>query len=165
MKTPESVRKYLVDGIAGTPAVLTALLAKIAPGDDLWDARPDPERFTLREAVAHLADWDDIFIRRVERIRDEDHPFLESVDEGRLCEERNYAAQDGPANLKRLKESHPGLASLLRSLPDEAWERTAHREFVGDVTMAQLAAMILGHDAYHLRQAADYVAMRPQAVV
>ena len=157
MKTAHSVRKYVIDGIEGEPSVLSAVLASVGPEDSHWDKRLFPERITLREALAHWADWDEVFIRRIERIRDEEHPFLESVDEGRLCEERKYVGQDGIENLVRQKMSRVRLVSILRSLPDEAWERTANRELVGDVTMAQLAAMILGHDAYHLRQSADYV--------
>lgn len=154
MPIPAPALKYLIDGIEGTPGLFKALLAK--PGID-WDARPDAARFTLREMVAHVADWDPIWIERVTRARDEENPQLPSVDEGMICESKSYATQDPTANLQRLSDTRPLLVGLLRSLPPESWDRPLHREFVGDLTLQQLAMMILGHDSYHLRQAADFV--------
>ncbi|MBL8065260.1 MAG: DinB family protein [Chthonomonadaceae bacterium] len=150
------VIKYAVDGISTSPILFSSLLGSFSADDPVWDRRPEPDRFTLREMVAHLADWDPIFVGRVERTRDEDNPFLASVDEGQLCAERDYAQQSPVENLDRLARSRPKLAELFRSLSESDWDRTAHREFVGDVTMFELAALVLGHDAYHLRQAADY---------
>ncbi len=158
MQMPEAARKYVVDGIAATPVILSSLLHGMGNVDSAWDHRPDPDRFTLREVMAHLADWDDVFAQRIIRMRDDEHPFLESVDEGQLCLDRHYATQDPLANVERLKASRPGVVALLRALPESAWERTGHREFVGDVTLSQLAAMILGHDTYHLRQVAEFSA-------
>jgi DinB superfamily len=157
MPVPEGVLHYLIGGIEGTPHVLSSLLSDLGPDDSRWDARPDPDRFTLREMVAHLADWDTVFFGRVERLRDEEDPMLKSVDEGALCETNDYASQLPLANLARLTVTRPKLASLLHSLSPEDWDKCGHREFVGDVDMLQLAVMILGHDAYHLRQAAEYV--------
>ena len=37
---------YLLTALGGTPDVLDALLAKRHADDPVWDARPDPERFT-----------------------------------------------------------------------------------------------------------------------
>lgn len=155
MPLSEVTIKYVVDGVAATPRVLFALLS----GSPDFDRRTDPERFTLREMIAHVADWDAIFAERIERARDEDNPFLPSVDEGQLAVERGYSSQDPATNLARFSESRAKLVALLQSLQPADWDRVAHREFVGDVTMFQLAAIILGHDAYHLRQAAEFALM------
>ena len=157
MPVPETVVKYIVDGIEGAPSVMKSVLGHLGPNDPRWDARPDPERFTLREMVAHVADWDPIFLGRVEKMKSESNPMLESVDEGALAIEHGYSNQDPVANLDRLAASRPKLVSALRSVSPEDWDRTGHRQFVGDVSLFQLATMIIGHDAYHLRQAAAFV--------
>lgn len=151
MTTPDGLKAYLLNGMAGTPVLMAALAKTVRD----WDARPDPDRFTLREMIAHVADWDLIFSERLNRLVNEETPFLPSVDEGILCAERNYANQDPHVNLTRLVESRAKLVAQFEALPSEAWNRTAHREFVGDINVGQLAAMILGHDAYHLRQLVD----------
>jgi len=154
----ETVLKYVIDGIEGTPAVLSVVLASLAENDSRWDARPDPDRFTLREMIAHLSDWDPIFVSRVERMRDETDPFLESVDEEALCQTNCYADQNPWVNFDRLKNSRPILVALMRALPAEAWGRTGNREFVGEIDLFHLATMILGHDSYHIRQVAEFLA-------
>lgn len=151
MNTPEGLKPYLLNGIAGAPAVFSKLAESISD----WDARPDPDRFTLREAIAHLADWDEIFLMRLNRALTEDNPHLPSVDEGVLATERQYEKQDPTANLNRFRENRKTLSDAFHALTPDQWERTAHREFVGDVTVGQMAAIILGHDAYHLRQFAE----------
>lgn len=159
MPVPQGMLDYLVNGIASTPVVFEALLGDWTEDDPRWDARPDPDRFTLREMIAHVADWDDVFDRRFERIVLEDSPFLESIDEGTLCTERAYGSQSPVANLARHQAGRARLVRRLRDLPIEAWVRTAHREFVGDIDALQLATMVLGHDMYHLRQASEYLAL------
>ena len=52
---------YLLSALEGAPDVIAALLDGVPPDDALWDRRPDPERFSLREIVAHLADWDGVY--------------------------------------------------------------------------------------------------------
>lgn len=157
MRPPETVVNYLVGGIEATPVILAALLSKRDRTDPMWDDRPDPERFTLREVMAHLADWDPIFLDRVVRMVCEDHPFLPSIDESVICAERNYDLQDPLANLERLKLSRPELVAALRVLPADDWERTGTRELVGALDLFQLMSMILSHDSYHIKQVAERV--------
>lgn len=49
------------------------------------------------------------------------------------------------------------LLAKLRALPDESWSRTGHRQFVGDLTLFELTAIITGHDGYHLKQTLNYI--------
>ena len=155
MSSPEIARFYLLPALEAAPAAI----AKLAPheGDPRWDERPDPARFTLREVVAHLADWDEIFIARMNRTLTEDNPFLASVDEGVLCAERRYESQSPSANLERFATNRAQLIELVRSFEAQDWGRPAHREFVGDVDLFRLVTIVIGHDGYHVKQFADAV--------
>ena len=64
---PAAVRKYLLSALAGTPVVADRLLLDVHADDPRWDFRPEPDRFTLREVVAHLADWEPIHLERLTR--------------------------------------------------------------------------------------------------
>src|SRR5689334_12368800 len=97
-------RRYVLAGLSSTPEVLATILKGLDSSDSAWDFRPDPERFTLREMVAHLADWDPIFLHRLERIRDEDNPNLPDLDEGQIAIESDYAHQDPVENLNRFRQ-------------------------------------------------------------
>lgn len=147
------IRKYLLAGLAATPDVLDALLKDVADGSPAWDVRPDPERFTIREILGHLADWEPIWQARLIRIRDEEAPELPNVDEGQIAIDHHYAAQDCRANLLSFRKERKLLLHLLESLPDSAWDRIGLRTpGVGAVSLEAMAVMVLGHDGYHAHQ-------------
>lgn len=156
MPLPAAARDYLLHGLAATPAVIGALVDPASQTG--WERRTDPERFSLREALAHLADWEPIWLERAQRIAAEEHPFLPSIDEGRIAAERDYASSDPGESLRRFREGRARLLDSLQPLPLEAWDRTGNREFVGVLSLQQLIGMALGHDGYHLAQIVELTA-------
>ena len=139
--------------------------SKSTPDDSpAWDARPDPERFTIREALAHLADWEPIWQARIIRIRDEDSPELPNVDEEQMALDHNYAQQDPRANLLSFRKERKLLLHLLESLPDSAWDRIGSRTpGVGPISLEAMAVMILGHDGYHAHQVITWLGAASEA--
>src|SRR5690242_294612 len=95
------VRNYLIHGLRASPELIERLLGEATQED--FDRRPDPERFTIREVVAHLADWDPIWRMRLERIVKEDEPLLESIDEGELAVKNKYDQLDVHEQLARFQ--------------------------------------------------------------
>lgn len=153
MPPPNYAIEYLVNGLSASPLVLSRLSKDVSAPQ--WDERLDPDRFTLREALAHVGDWEAIWLSRISRMRTESMPFLQNVDETELSKERNYGASDPLESLRRYREGRVRVLELLRSLRPEEWERKGDRERAGVVTLFQLAVIILGHDAYHLKQFAQ----------
>lgn len=160
MPAPVGLLNYVFGALSATPVVLGHLVRGIEPGDSIWDFRPNSDRFTLREAIAHLADWEEIFIGRIIATRDQVNPILKSVDEGELCTLRNYSSTDVNESIAKFINGRNSLLALVQSLDTECWDRKCHREFVGDIDMYQLVTIIMGHDAYHLRQVAEYLETR-----
>jgi uncharacterized damage-inducible protein DinB len=152
---PDPVRSYLLHGLAATPVVIDRLLRDAAPGD--YDRRPDPERFTLREVLAHLADWEPIWLARLEKIRAEAQPALPSYDEGRPAIDRDYAHADPARQQARFCEGRARLLHFLEELAPDDWERTGRHSQWGDLSVLALAVLVLGHDGYHMRQIAEWL--------
>ncbi|HVT10741.1 MAG TPA: DinB family protein [Fimbriimonadaceae bacterium] len=157
MPLPDAARDYLLKALDGTPVVLSALLGSRPDDDPIWDRRPDPERFTLREVLAHLADWEPIWLERVTQVRTGSHPFLPSIDEGALAVANGYESAIPSESLRRFVDGRRACVDCLRTVGADEWDLTCDREFVGELTLQQLAYYILAHDAYHLRQAAEYM--------
>jgi hypothetical protein len=148
------IRTYLLHGLRASPQVIAHLLSEATPAD--YDRRPDPERFTIREVVAHLADWEGVWLERAGRIVREDNPTLPSYDEGQWAIDHNYAALDVADQLEKFRAGRASLADFLAGLTAEQWERTAAREF-GRMTLFEQTAMVLGHDGYHFKQICDWL--------
>ena len=148
------IQRYILSGLRATPQVYMKLLEGIT--DEEADRRPDADRFTIREAIAHMADWDEIFRTRGERIRDEELPLLPGYDEGQLAIERNYATMPVAESLERFIANRAALLAFFESLQASDWERQGNRDEIGMIDLTDLSVMALGHDGYHAEQFIRY---------
>ena len=156
MPYSEALRAYYLGGLETAPAVLNSLLGGLNADDPIWDFQPYPDRFTLREVVAHLADWNGIYVERVDQTKNEDFPTLPNKDEGQIAIDHDYAHSNPVASLNRFMESRKAVVDQANSLDPALWDRKAIREGVGELTIGDLISIVSLHDAYHLRQVVDY---------
>lgn len=154
---PTPARNYLLVALENTPITVSSLLADRSSENEVWDTQPEPDRFTLREIVAHVADWEDVFRDRFERTLDETNPFLSRPDLDKRAKEKGYAVADPQECLSRFRERRSESVRWLRSLTEEAWGRTAHLDRIGDLNLEGLIALMLGHDSYHVRQITEWL--------
>ncbi len=151
----DALLHYLKFGLSATPDVVETLLCQAS--FQTLNARPDPERFTLREVVAHLADWESVWLERVQKLLNETHPELPSYDESQWAIDHNYAQSDLAEQLAKFAAGRKALLAVLNDAPTPAWNRTAAHYKMGSVTLTELAAFILGHDGYHLQQITQFL--------
>ena len=156
MSFPLGTHSYLVGALENGPIVLDMVLKDFSASDPFWDFRPNPERFSLREMVAHIADWNDIYRERIERTRDESNPQLPNCDEGQIAMERDYAHSDPVENLRRYRETRKPLIDVVNGLTESDWDRIGTRQSLGEMTLGEQIALCSAHDAYHIRQAVEY---------
>ena len=147
-------RRYICTGLSASPAILQKLLQGATETE--LDTQYDADRFTLREVMAHLADWEPIWHERIRRTATEHLPHLPSYDEGQFAIDHDYGHSDFAAQMRHFAEGRKALVALLADLPFADWNRVGLRDEVGEVTILELAAMILGHDGYHAQQILDY---------
>ncbi len=115
--------------------------------------QPDPERFSLRDIVAHLATVEQIWLGRVQRILTEENPLFPPAP---LLDEERVAATP-PENLALLHVTRHKIIDAISDLQDSHWLRTGRSESLGDLTLESLAVLILAHDGYHLRQVNEWL--------
>ncbi len=148
------VRDYLFTALESTPALFATLLDGLT--EEEADRRPDPNRFTIREILAHLAEWDSVFLGRMQRTCAEDHPTLPGYDEGQWAIDHDYAHTDWREQLALLTERRQAMAAFLRERRADEWVRTANRPEIGVLTLEGQAVLVPLHDTYHLRQIAEW---------
>ena len=153
---PEMHRKMLIDDLEGNVLLFENLAQQAIDTGDL-DRRPDPERFSLREIFAHVADFDPIFLGRITDARDKDNPALLGSDPGQMAIDHGYSHTTPNVAVEWLRVSRPDLTTALRALTDEQWQRTADHKVFGPMTIETLALAVLIHDSYHLRQIAEWI--------
>jgi len=136
----------MIESLAATPEHIRELLAGLCETE--LSRKPAHDVFSLRENVLHLRDIDvEGYEKRVERILTEEHPFLPDVDGARLARERDYNRQPLMPALDAFAASR---ARSMARLHNADLDRTAELEGVGAVTLRDLLARWLDHDAGHL---------------
>ena len=152
---PPYVRKYLVDhALSATPGIITRFCNGVS--DAIADQDQGPDYFTLREVLAHLADWEPIWLERIQRIVQEDMPVLPNIDEGKMAELNGYKTTPVDVSLTNFTTGRVALVEYLQSLPDDAFMRSGVRPEVGTITIKDIATLVLAHDTYHIAQLARY---------
>lgn len=147
--------RYLLTALSEAPVVFDHLLQGLTP--DEVDFRPDPKRFTIREVMAHLAEWEPIFLDRIKRTCIGQHPTLPGYDEGELALQHKYATSDVVEQSRLFRERRAELVEFLQSCTPEQWQRTADRPEIGIVMLEALVLLIPLHDTYHLAQTTNWL--------
>ncbi|HEY3330973.1 MAG TPA: DinB family protein [Capsulimonadaceae bacterium] len=153
---PMMHRKMLIDNLDGNVELFSSLAQQAIEAGEL-DRRPDPERFSLREIFAHVADFDPIFLGRIVDARDKDNPTLVGSDPGRMAIDNNYSHSVPNVAIDWLRASRPELTAALRELTDDEWSRTADHKVFGPMTIETLAIAVSIHDGYHLNQILEWL--------
>jgi uncharacterized damage-inducible protein DinB len=133
-----------------TPLLFETLLGNLPL--ELLQWKPGPERWSISEVLAHLADIEQEFCERVRRITAENTPALQRYDQARA---ENYSSGTAAEHLARFGAMRRGIAAFLKSLPASAGMRTANHSELGTITLAQLLNEWASHDLGHLRQVAE----------
>jgi hypothetical protein len=147
---------YLLSSLRKGPIIVRWIVAHASP--DIYDTKTDPERFSFREAVAHLADWEPILHDRMKQIKFNPGSTLPAYDEGQRAILLNYAAVDPVEAVGRWEMAR---ADSIRFLEKEApgfWESTARHSERGEISLYDLANMEVAHDTYHIEHLLQFLA-------
>lgn len=147
---------YLIHGLTVGPTIVRRIVEQVAVSR--YDSRTDPERFTLREAIAHLADWEEIDASRIRQAIDQPGSTLIPMDEVARAEEQDYAHTHVMDQLALYEKRRKDLVAYLEALPAEAWGSRAFHPEKGELTVYDQANLVLGHDTYHIEHLTQFLA-------
>jgi hypothetical protein len=122
-----------------------------------WDVARDPDRFTPREVIAHLADWEPIMLERMEVAQQTPGAAVEVWDEGRMAEEHGYRHLDPQEQLQIWAQRRACTAAWLRRLSPDALSKTFLHPERGVQTIEDQANLLISHDLYHIEQLSAYL--------
>lgn len=148
----------MIDDLAAFPSLLKDALA--AAGSRLR-VRASDGRFAMVEHLCHLADLErEGYGARIERLLSETAPEWDDFDGDAVARDRNYLEQDGQAALERFVDARAVNVARLRAASGSDWQKRGTHRGTGEVTLAQLAEMMVQHDRDH---AADIAALLEEA--
>ena len=119
------------------------------------DRSPAPGKWTIRQLAAHMADAELVSNARFRWVAAEPGVALPSWDQDKWAGALDYPAQSPAEVVALTRLLRQSTAALLRSLPDDAWQRTGMHQERGPVTLQQLVELVAGHlehHAHHIRE-------------
>jgi len=155
MKLSPPQRDELLASLAAMPELLVQEFAALAP-DAATLAGPDGA-FSPVEQVWHLADLErEGFGERIRRLQSEDDPQLPDFDGARIAAERDYRALPLAAGLQAFAAARRANLAALPGIDSPLWQRAGTQEGVGRVSLCDIPAMMLQHDASHRAEIAAW---------
>lgn len=138
--------------LRATPAVVKKFCRQFDLAN--WEEHPQPGEWNYTEIMCHLRDVDkEVNIPRIQKVLNQNNPFLPGIDSDKWAEERLYYCQSGPQALSDFINSRIELLNLLDSLEDADWRRPANHAIFGPTNLKELVSIIVGHDQLHVQQA------------
>lgn len=139
----------LIDAYVRGPEQLREAIAGMTP--DQLDARPIPGRWSTREVVCHIVDFDMLYADRMKRVIAEREPTFFPSEPDAFTANLAYSQRDLAEELELLRLVRQQLGTILRSLPEEAFQRTGRHAIRGPVTLEYLLKTITEHIPHHIR--------------
>ena len=147
---------YLWQGMRLGPVAIQRIVAAVP--ESKWDTVTEPDRFTFREAVAHIADWEPILLGRMVQAVNEPGSFVPNRDETERAVEMGYETWDPVEQAQKFVEEREKTILFLKSIGPEDWSKFVDHPEKGRIDVNDQANTLLGHDTYHIEHLLQYLA-------
>lgn len=129
-------------------------LAKLVKGvpNSRLRKRPAPEKWSVGEILAHLADTEVVHAWRVRLILGSNGAAMQGFDQDAWVGALHYSRRDPREAIETFRAVRKANLSLLKTLAPEQWENHGIHSERGKETVRHITKMFAGHDLNHLRQ-------------
>ena len=114
--------------------------------------RPAPDRWSIAEVLAHLADAELVGGFRMRLILGAKGTPIQAFDQDVWAKKFDYAHQDPERSLEKFRVLREANLRLLKSLPKKMWNHYGMHQERGKETIARIVRMFAGHDMNHAAQ-------------
>jgi hypothetical protein len=126
-------------------------LVKDAPASRLRK-RPAPDKWSVVEIVAHLADTEIVVAWRVRSILGAPGTPIQAFDQDAWVATGHYASRDPRKCLEQFRALREANLALLKSLTPEQWKHHGMHAERGEETIEHIVRLMAGHVLNHLEQ-------------
>src|SRR5579863_160717 len=166
--TQEYIRRILghVEGqdaltVQSSTAKKLEKLIKGAPAAKLRK-RPVPDKWSVVEILAHLADTEIAGAWRMRAILGAPGTPVQAFDQDAWAAACHYEKRDPRKSLEQFRTLREANIALLKSLTPEQWKHYGIHAERGEETIERIARMFAGHDINHTRQIERILANKPK---
>jgi hypothetical protein len=114
--------------------------------------RPAPDKWSVAEIVAHLADAELAISWRLRQTLANNAVPIQAYDQDLWAKTFNYAKRDPRESLANYRTLREANLALLKSVPRKLWENYGVHQERGNESVNHVVRMVAGHDLNHLQQ-------------
>ncbi len=118
--------------------------------DEQIDAAPIPGKWSTRQIICHIADFEPVYADRMKRIIVEENPTMFGGDPDEFAAGLAYDERDIEEELQLLEAVRNHLARILKTLKPEQFERTGNHSEDGPISLEVLLERITNHIPHHI---------------
>jgi hypothetical protein len=115
-------------------------------------SRPAPQKWSVAEILAHLADAEVVASWRMRFVIGANGTVIEPFDQDVWAAAFQYGKRDARQSLEVFRVLRENNLVMLKVLPAETWDYYGMHKERGKETVAHMARMFAGHDTNHLKQ-------------
>jgi len=158
-ETPQQYSQRIMKGIEGKDPLKTQSatakklesLVKRAPASKLRK-RPAPDKWSVVEILAHLADTEIAVGWRIRSILGAPGTPIQAFDQDAWAAAGNYAKRDPRKSIEQFRAVRDANLALYKSLSPEQWKHFGMHAERGEESLQRILHMMAGHDINHLSQ-------------
>jgi len=135
---------------AATPKRLAAVMRRASPAK--LRKRPAPDKWSVAEILAHLADAEVVTSWRYRSILGSPGTPIQAYDQDAWATAGHYAKRDARRSLEQFRAFREANLALLKSLTPEQWKHCGMHAERGEESVERVTLMMAGHDINHLEQ-------------
>jgi hypothetical protein len=115
-------------------------------------SRPAPDKWSIAEIMAHLADAEIVASWRMRAIIGANGMTIQPFDQDVWASVFEYGKRDPKQSLETFRVLRENNLAMLKSIPKETWENYGMHLERGKESVAHLTRMFAGHDTNHVKQ-------------
>ena len=134
---------------AAAPETLASLTNGLSAGE--LARRPAPDKWSIQELAAHLADDELVGAYRLRMILSSPGTAIQAFDQDIWARTGRYAATDTQASVEMFRVLRQANLALLRSLTSAEWDLYGIHAERGAESIRDIAMYYAGHDLNHFK--------------
>lgn len=140
--------KTLLENYANGPALLRNSFAGLSQAE--LDATPIAGKWSIRQVVCHIADFEPVNAVRMKRIIAEDNPTLFGSNENDFVAKLGYSHRDIEEDMSIIELTVSQMVKILKHCDIEDFQRTGVHSEAGPMTLESMLERAINHIPHHV---------------
>jgi hypothetical protein len=115
------------------------------------DAAPLAGKWSTRQVICHIADFEPVYADRMKRVIAEERPTMFGGDPDLFAARLAYNARDIEEELQLIESVRRHVGRILKTLAPDDFQRVGLHSEAGPITLEKLLTNITNHVPHHIR--------------